>query len=131
MYLSSRDFRFESSHSLPHLSAPHKARINHGHSYVARVCLSVPHLGERGFVVDYDELEPIARFIAEYWDGNNLNDVVEGVPTTAENLAQVLYGKCKSYKLPVVAVGIKETHDTWAWFVQDLRFFGLAASMGG
>lgn len=49
-------FSFEAAHRLPRLPEGHKCKNLHGHNYVLEVAVEGP-LDERGFVMDYAELE--------------------------------------------------------------------------
>lgn len=94
-----KDFRFEASHSLPHLGPDHKCSRLHGHSYRFAVeCTG--DLDERGFVIDYAEISEAVGPLLNRLDHYNLNDIIEGY-STAENLADYIYRHLER-KLPTL-----------------------------
>ena len=95
---------------LPH---GHPCKRVHGHNYVVEVVLESETVDERGFIVDYYELEPVKKFIGEAFDHRNLNDVLT-VPTTAENIARFLYDKFKPLFPTLRMMRVSETPKTWA-----------------
>ena len=86
-----KDYHFESAHSLPHLPAHHKCRRPHGHSYRFRVELT-GELDKFGFVLDYADIDGMVEPIVAQLDHRDLNEILEN-PTTAENLAIWIYKK--------------------------------------
>lgn len=116
MYTITKRFDFSASHRLEHLPDGHPCARLHGHNYRVEVVIESPALDDRGFCqVDYGELEPFGRYVAEALDHRHLNDVLP-VRTTAENLARFLYGKAKELSPFVVAVRVSETEKTWATY---------------
>lgn len=67
-------FGFEAAHRLPHLPDGHKCKNLHGHNYRLEVSVEGP-LDERGFVMDYAELEAIVDPIIRRVDHRYLNDI--------------------------------------------------------
>lgn len=90
-----RRFHFESAHFLPHVREGHKCRAMHGHNYVGEVELfcAVSDLDkgpptERGFVMDFWDIDKILALILQKVDHKVLNHV-EGLENpTAENIAR-------------------------------------------
>lgn len=122
MYTIAKRFSFEASHHLPHLPKGHKCARPHGHSYTAEFIFQAPAVDERGFVIDFAELNPIKTWIDHYFDHHDLNDVMHELTgiefkTTSENLAAFLFNRFSgdfSDKQALVAVRISETESTWA-----------------
>ncbi len=85
MFTITKNFRFESAHSLPHLGPNHKCARLHGHSYRITVeCTG--QTDSRGFVIDYAEIAEAVNPLIERIDHRNLNEIMSA-HTTAENLA--------------------------------------------
>lgn len=86
-----KEFSFEAAHSLPYLPDGHKCRNVHGHSYKFRVEIEGA-IDERGFIIDYAEIEEaIAPIVCEL-DHQNLNEIFS-FKTTAENIAGWLFSE--------------------------------------
>lgn len=114
----SKRFEFSASHLLEGLADDHPCARLHGHNYRVEVVAEADDLDERGFVVDYHELRPLADHLRATLDHRHLNDVIPGQPS-AERIAWWLYEWCKGH-LPdevarrLVAVRVSETPRTWA-----------------
>lgn len=106
-----KEFHFSSAHQLHGLPLEHPCSRLHGHNYVMTVYLSGP-VDHVGFVQDYRDLEPIKRYVDEYLDHRNLNDVFPTVNTTVENMSQLLYNKFKEWFPLLVAIELSETPKT-------------------
>ena len=82
-----RTYHFESAHRLPLLPETHKCHHLHGHNYKIIVTVK-SELDERGFVVDFAELDEQVLPLLKLVDHKVLNDV-EGLENpTAELIAQ-------------------------------------------
>ncbi|MBS0241545.1 MAG: 6-carboxytetrahydropterin synthase QueD [Proteobacteria bacterium] len=67
-------YTFEAAHRLPLLPQSHKCHRLHGHNYRLEVTVTGP-LDDRGFVMDYAELDAVvAPFVAEL-DHRYLNEI--------------------------------------------------------
>ena len=110
----SKEFRFDSAHSLPHLPVHHKCHHVHGHSYVMRVFCEGKtehdHL-PNNWVVDYRAIKDVVQPIIETVDHKNLNEILP-MPTTAENLAQWFYHAIKPQIPQLCKVEVQETPGT-------------------
>ena len=115
MYTISKEFAFSAAHHLEGLPESHPCSRDHGHNYVVRVTLRSHTLNEVGFVVDYNELKALGRFLDETLDHRDLNEVLDFNPT-AENLARYLYDWCRERWPEVTAVSVSETPKTWATY---------------
>ena len=82
-----RTYHFESAHRLPLLPETHKCHHLHGHNYKIIVTVQ-SELDDRGFVVDFQELDERVLPLLKLVDHKVLNDV-EGLENpTAELIAQ-------------------------------------------
>lgn len=121
MFTIGKQFTFEAAHHLPHLPPEHKCSRPHGHSYTVLVDISASSLDDRGFVVDYGDLDPLADWIQREFDHRDLNDIID--PTTAEVLARYIGGYAQDIldtdvDRPLeIAVTVCETAKTFAtWY---------------
>ena len=109
---------FSAAHSLPLLPDWHKCHRKHGHNYVIECQVSGP-VNEKGFVVDYADLQSFFGWVDDHLDHRDLNDVLRIQPT-AENISahlrvvatSLLSLDSEAYE---VRVGVSETPNTWAW----------------
>jgi 6-pyruvoyltetrahydropterin/6-carboxytetrahydropterin synthase len=81
------EYSFEAAHHLPNLPDGHKCKRMHGHNYKLEVSVT-GSLDERGFVIDYAELDAIVQPLVDKLDHRCLNDV-EGLDNpTSEIMAR-------------------------------------------
>ena len=112
MFTVTKEFHFEAAHSLPHLPVGHKCRNLHGHSYRVRVEVD-GQPDERGFVVDYAEIAAAVDPIIARLDHKNLNELLFGRASTAENLAEWIYNVTKPLLPAITRIAVSETRKTW------------------
>lgn len=101
-YRVSKRFGFSASHVLHGLGEDHPCSRLHGHNYEIEVLAAADDLDERGFVVDFRELDPVKAWIDATLDHRHLNDVIDGQPS-AEAIARLVYDWCRSSLPPAVA----------------------------
>jgi 6-pyruvoyltetrahydropterin/6-carboxytetrahydropterin synthase len=117
-YRVSKRFGFSASHVLHGLGDDHPCSRLHGHNYEIEVLAEADDLDERGFVVDFRELDPVKAWIDATIDHRHLNDVMDGQPS-AEAIARLVFDWCRA-SLPapvaakVVAVRAWETPRAYA-----------------
>jgi len=106
-------FGFEAAHRLPNLPDGHKCKNLHGHNYRLEVSIS-GDLDERGFVMDYAELESIVDPIIKRVDHRYLNEI-EGLENpTSEVMAAWFMEQIKpSLQGKAVTLRIYETPRYW------------------
>ena len=119
----SKRFGFSASHVLHGLGDDHPCSRLHGHNYEIEVIAESADLDERGFVVDFRELDDVKRWIDATLDHRHLNDVMEGQPS-AEAIARLVYDWCTKELPPpvsakVVAVRAWETPRAYAEYRGD------------
>lgn len=114
MYTISKQFHFSASHCLYGLRDDHPCSRLHGHNYIIEVVLQCEELRTTGFVLDYNDLQPLKTYIDETLDHRHLNEVFAPMQTSAENIARRLYEWCRARWPQTVAVRVSETPKTWA-----------------
>jgi 6-pyruvoyltetrahydropterin/6-carboxytetrahydropterin synthase len=114
MYTITKEFHFSASHCLNHLPKEHPCSRTHGHNYIVIVEIQNDMKDDYDFVIDYRKLDPIKDYIDNHLDHQHLNDVLDGVIPTAENIAELLYYRFNRMFPHLKAVTIKETDKTSA-----------------
>ncbi|MBA8823794.1 6-pyruvoyltetrahydropterin/6-carboxytetrahydropterin synthase [Saccharopolyspora lacisalsi] len=100
-YTISKTFTFAAAHHLPGLPDGHKCGRNHGHTWRVRVAINAEELTGPGWVTDFGDLAPLARFIEQHLDHQDLNAVLPVSPTS-ENLAAFVAAWCQQHLEPTV-----------------------------
>jgi 6-pyruvoyltetrahydropterin/6-carboxytetrahydropterin synthase len=104
-----RTYRFESAHRLPNLPDGHKCKNLHGHNYRIEVVIS-GELDDRGFVVDFAEVDAAVMPLIKTVDHRLLNDV-EGLENpTAEVIASWFLQRINGCE----RVRVYENDECWA-----------------
>jgi 6-pyruvoyltetrahydropterin/6-carboxytetrahydropterin synthase len=104
----SKDYTFDSAHSLHHLPSTHKCHRMHGHTYGLRIIVRGEMDEAMGWVQDYADISAAVKPLLERIDHHNLNEVLPCI-TTAENLAIWIYRELKPLLPMLCCVEIKET----------------------
>lgn len=111
-------FGFEAAHRLPKLPDGHKCKNLHGHNYKLEVSVEAKKLDERGFVMDYAELEAIVNPLVATVDHKYLNEIRGLENPTSEIMVMWFMDRIKPY-LPsglVATIRIYETPRYWVEF---------------
>ena len=104
-----RTYRFESAHRLPKVPDGHKCKNLHGHNYRVEIVVS-GKLDDRGFVVDFAEIDAEIAPLIKKVDHRLLNDV-EGLENpTAEIIAAWFFQRINGCQV----VRVYENDDCWA-----------------
>jgi 6-pyruvoyltetrahydropterin/6-carboxytetrahydropterin synthase len=105
MYRVSKRFGFSASHVLAGLGDDHPCSRLHGHNYEIEVIAEAAELDERGFVVDFRELDDVKRWVDATLDHRHLNDVMDGQPS-AEAIARLVSDWATANLPPAVATKV-------------------------
>jgi len=92
MLLITRRYTWESAHFLPLVADTHKCKRLHGHHYACEITLTGP-IDERGWLLDFWDLDAIILPIVERIDHRLLNDIAGLENPTAEEIATWFYEK--------------------------------------
>ena len=104
-----RIYTFESAHRLPRVAPAHKCARLHGHSFKVELNISGQMDTEKGWLMDYAEIDETFDPLWQQLDHHYLNDI-EGLDNpTSENLAIWLWNHLKP-KLPQLEA--TEVHET-------------------
>ncbi|MDB4952629.1 MAG: hypothetical protein JWO36_198 [Myxococcales bacterium] len=82
-----RSYRFEAAHFLPKVPAGHKCARMHGHSYQIEIVIEGEIDRERGWVVDFADLDEHAGPLVKQLDHQVLNEIEGLANPTSELLA--------------------------------------------
>jgi 6-pyruvoyltetrahydropterin/6-carboxytetrahydropterin synthase len=83
-----RSYRFEAAHFLPKVPAGHKCARMHGHSYRIDVVIEGDVDEERGWVMDFAEIDEHAQPLVRRLDHQVLNEIEGLANPTSELLAR-------------------------------------------
>lgn len=109
-------FTFEAAHHLPHVSASHRCKRLHGHSYRIELTLAGPVDPTTGFVADFFDIEAAFAPLLERLDHHLLNEVPGLENPTAENIAVWIWDAVKPSLPLLAAVAVYETPNCWALY---------------
>jgi len=113
-----REFSFDSAHFLPKTPEGHKCRRLHGHTYRVSLHVVGPVDPERGWLVDFADVEAAFEPVHEALDHRLLNDV-EGLENpTSERLAEWIWERLAPSLPGLAQVVVKET------CTSGCRYFG-------
>lgn len=87
-----RIYRFEAAHFLPKVPAGHKCARMHGHSYCVEVVIEGEIDPERGWVMDFAEIDEHAGPLVKQLDHQVLNEI-EGLANPTSELLAVWWWK--------------------------------------
>jgi 6-pyruvoyltetrahydropterin/6-carboxytetrahydropterin synthase len=104
-----QSFTFEAAHFLPKVSAGHRCRNMHGHSYRIDLQLEGPVDPETGFVIDFFAIEAAFNPVLGSLDHHILNEVAGLENPTAENIAVWIWNRCKPNLPQIAKVTVYET----------------------
>lgn len=82
MLTVAREYRFEAAHHLPLVPEGHKCKRMHGHNYRLEVVLNGPL--ERGWIMDFWDMDEIVKPLLDIVDHRCLNDIPDLENPTAE-----------------------------------------------
>lgn len=111
MFSISKRYTFSAAHHLLGLPDGHPCSRVHGHNYTVEVECGNVGLDERGFVLDYNDLDRFVKPIIAELDHQSLNDFLP--QPSAEELARHIYQRLRHDMLPTLrAVRVSETDKT-------------------
>jgi 6-pyruvoyltetrahydropterin/6-carboxytetrahydropterin synthase len=106
MYELSKQFRFESAHTLEREVDAAGSRRVHGHSYRAEVAVRGTPDPATGMVIDLGLLERRLQAVRDDLDHHFLNDVPGLGPATLENLAAWIWRKLAGFGIQPAQVAV-------------------------
>ncbi len=103
-----RSYRFEAAHFLPKVPPGHKCARMHGHSYQIEVAIEGEVDSERGWLIDFADIDEHVQPLVRQLDHQVLNEIDGLVNPTCELLAAWLWQRLAA--LPGLAeVCVSET----------------------
>ena len=104
-----RSYRFEAAHFLPRVPPGHKCARMHGHSYHIEVAVEGEVDPERGWVMDFAEIDEHVAPLVRQLDHQVLNEI-EGLSNpTSELLSRWFWGRLAPWMPGLVEVVVSET----------------------
>jgi 6-pyruvoyltetrahydropterin/6-carboxytetrahydropterin synthase len=114
-----KDFRFEAAHLLPHVRAGHKCRRLHGHSFKIEVEVSGVVDEDRGWLIDYADIQAAFGPLQEALDHRYLNEI-EGLENpTSEVLARWIWQRLAPRLPSLSRITVHETCNSRCVFEGD------------
>jgi 6-pyruvoyltetrahydropterin/6-carboxytetrahydropterin synthase len=104
-----RVYRFEAAHFLPKVPPGHKCARMHGHSYLVELVIEGEVDPERGWLMDFAEIDEHAAPLVRQLDHQVLNEIPGLDNPTSEYLAAWWWGKLTPTLPTLVEVVISET----------------------
>ena len=104
-----RSYRFEAAHFLPKVPPGHKCARMHGHSYLVEIAIEGEVDPERGWLMDFAEIDEHASPLVRMLDHQVLNEIAGLDNPTSEYLAKWWWGKLIPTLPALVEVVISET----------------------
>lgn len=104
-----RSYRFEAAHFLPKVPAGHKCARMHGHSYLVEVVVEGEVDPERGWVMDFAEIDERAHPLVKRLDHQVLNEIEGLANPTSELLAAWWWGQLRGSLPGLTEVTVSET----------------------
>lgn len=104
-----RSYRFEAAHFLPKVPPGHKCARMHGHSYAIEVIIEGEVDLERGWVMDFAEIDEHVAPLMRQLDHQVLNEIAGLANPTSELLAVWLWHKLESALSGLTEVAVSET----------------------
>lgn len=98
MFRIAATYGFEAAHQLHKLPEGHKCKRLHGHNYRVEVSIAGP-LDDRGFVVDYAEIDARVQPLIDQIDHQFLNDIPGLENPTSEVLALWLRDRIGTFEV--------------------------------
>lgn len=105
----SKEFGFESAHSLPNVPEGHKCSRLHGHSFRVSVHVEGPVGEETGWVMDFADLKAAVQPTIDALDHRLLNDLDGLGNPTSENVARWIWARIADGLPGLTAVTVRET----------------------
>jgi 6-pyruvoyltetrahydropterin/6-carboxytetrahydropterin synthase len=104
-----REFTFDSAHLLPNAPEGHKCRRLHGHTFHVAVHVAGPVDPDRGWILDFADIEAAFDPIHEALDHRLLNDIAGLSNPTSEHLAAWIWERLAPALPGLSRLVVKET----------------------
>lgn len=107
-----REYTFEAAHRLTELPAGHKCGRLHGHSFVVQLHCRGALDEEKGWLVDFYDIDRAFAPCFEQLDHHYLNEIRGLENPTSEIIARWIWNQVKPSLQQLVRVMVKETCDS-------------------
>ena len=104
-----KTFQFEAAHRLPHLPSSHKCSRIHGHSFKFEVAITGDIDQQKGWVLDFGEINRKVEPVVEEIDHRFLNEIQGLENPTSENIAIWLWNKLEPNLPGLVEIAVCES----------------------
>jgi 6-pyruvoyltetrahydropterin/6-carboxytetrahydropterin synthase len=103
-----RSYRFEAAHFLPKVPPGHKCARMHGHSYAIDVAIEGETDPERGWLIDFADIDDAAMPLVRQLDHQILNEI-DGLTNPTSELLAAWWWQRLAKVLPLVEIVVSET----------------------
>jgi 6-pyruvoyltetrahydropterin/6-carboxytetrahydropterin synthase len=104
-----RSYRFEAAHFLPKVPPGHKCARMHGHSYLVEIAVEGEVDPERGWLIDFAEIDEHAIPLVRQLDHQVLNEIEGLTNPTSELLAVWIWNHLRPTLPSLTEVVVSET----------------------
>jgi 6-pyruvoyltetrahydropterin/6-carboxytetrahydropterin synthase len=104
-----RDYRFEAAHFLPKVPDGHKCARMHGHSYAVTVVIEGEVDAERGWIMDFADIDEHVQPLVRMLDHRVLNEIEGLANPTSELLAAWLWQRVRGSLPALIELQVSET----------------------
>lgn len=105
-------FKFDAAHRLPNVGPGHKCSETHGHSFRIEVHLTGPVDPDKGWIVDFADIDKAVHPLLDKLDHQYLNDIDGLSNPTSEHIARWIWERLFK-KLPQLdKIVIQESPDS-------------------
>lgn len=104
-----KDYTFESAHTLPHVPEGHKCARMHGHSFKVEISVEGDVDPNKGWLMDHSDISRVMEPIVEELDHAYLNDIPGLENPTFEVLAGWIWERLKPTLPGLAEIVIHET----------------------
>ncbi len=104
-----RSYRFEAAHYLPKVPPGHKCARMHGHSYAIDVAIEGETDPERGWLIDFADIDDAAMPLVRQLDHQILNEIDGLANPTSELLAAWWWQRLAKVLPGLVEICVSET----------------------
>jgi len=104
-----KTFRFEAAHALPNVPAGHKCARYHGHNYRVDVHVAGPVDPDKGWVMDFGDIQRAMQPILDQLDHRMLSEIPGLENATSEVLSKYIWDRLAPGLEGLTAVTIWES----------------------
>lgn len=118
-FMLKQHFQIESARSLPHLPSTHPCSQVHGHSFKITLIFVGPLDPQKGWLIDYNDIQNWMKPILQQIDHRLLNEVSGLENPTTEMIAYWIFDRAKKEMPSLVQVAVSETSSSECFYPSE------------